>query len=79
MWRVPLHIAASAPVAAASLAVPPAGETFVCWRFRAEQQDLARHVDTCMKATIDFYSQTALVRAALRMYGISLEKMVCAQ
>jgi hypothetical protein len=72
VWRVPLHIALSAPVAAASLVIPPLGKKYVRSRIRAEERDAARGSDTCMKATIDLYSQTALVRAVLRMYGIRL-------
>ncbi len=59
-------------MAAASTVVPPLGEKYVRWRVRAEQRDAARKQDTCMKATIDLYSQTALVRSVLRMYGIKL-------
>lgn len=72
IWRAPLHIALSAPVAAASLVIPPLGKKYVQVRTDAEQRDRARGTDTCMKATIDLYTQTALVRAVLRIYGIRL-------
>jgi len=70
VWRVPLHILLSAPVAAVTVVIPPLGKKYVRARIRAEQNDAARGLDTCMKATIDLYSQTALVRAILRMYGV---------
>ncbi|SRR5260370_36571166 len=70
IWKVPLHIALSAPVAAASLTVPPIGKKYVRWRIRAEMHDLCANRDTKMKAEIDLYSQTALPRAVLRLYRI---------
>lgn len=70
IWRVPLHIAGSLPVAAASLIVPVAGEKYVHWRERAETEDQTAHRDTSVKSMIDLYSQTAIVRAVLRVYGI---------
>lgn len=70
VWRVPLHIALSAPVAAGSLIVPPLGKKYVRWRVKAEKLDQAQGRDTCMKALVDEYSQTALVRAVLRIYKI---------
>lgn len=73
IWRVPLHIALSLPFTAASIVVPPAGKAYVRWRIRAEKQDAARGLDTCMKATIDLYGQTALPRAILKMYGVSFQ------
>jgi hypothetical protein len=72
VWRVPLHIALSLPVTAATVVIPPVGKKFVRWRTKAETKDVAQHLDTCMKATIDLYSQTALVRAMLKMYGITV-------
>lgn len=70
VWRVPFHIALSVPVAASALVIPPLGTKYIRWRIKAESQDIAQHADTCMKGTIDLYSQTALVRGALRIYGI---------
>jgi len=70
LWRAPLHILMSAPVAAASLIVPPAGKAYIGWRTKAEQDDEAAKRDTPEKAQIDLYTQTALVRGALRIYGI---------
>jgi hypothetical protein len=69
IWRAPLHIAVSAPVAATTLVIPPLGKKYIQARTQAEQHDLKDGSDTCMKATIDLYTQTALVRAVLRMYG----------
>lgn len=70
VWRVPLHIALSAPVAAGTLVIPPLGKKYIRWRVKAESKDIAQHADTCIKGTIDLYSQTALVRGVLRVYGI---------
>ena len=70
VWRVPLHIALSLPATAASFVVPPIGKRYVRWRIRAETKDAQDGADTCMKATIDLYSQTALPRAVLRIYGV---------
>jgi hypothetical protein len=72
IWRAPLHIALSAPVAGVSLVIPPLGKKYVQARVQAEAHDLKDESDTCMKATIDLYTQTALVRAVLRMYGITI-------
>jgi hypothetical protein len=70
IWRAPLHILVSAPVAVGSLVIPSLGKAYVRARSKAEERDRARGSDTCMKAAIDLYTQTALVRATLRMYGI---------
>ena len=72
VWRVPLHIALSIPVAAGTLVVPPVGKAYVKWRIRAEQQDIASGSDTSGKAAIDLYSQTAIVRGVLKMYHIKV-------
>lgn len=71
IWRVPLHITLSLPFTAATIVVPPAGKAYVRWRVRAEKKDAAKGLDTCMKATIDLYSQTALPRSILKIYGIT--------
>jgi hypothetical protein len=73
IWRAPLHILVSAPVAAISFVIPPVGKAYVRVRMQAEERDRSRGTDTCMKAAIDLYSQTALVRAVLRMYGIRVQ------
>jgi hypothetical protein len=70
VWRVPLHFALSLPFAAGSLVIPPIGTAYIHWRRRAEKADQQSQRDTAMKAAVDFYSQTALVRGTLRIYGI---------
>jgi hypothetical protein len=70
LWRAPLHILMSAPVAAASLIVPPAGKAYIAWREDAERQDFLAGRDSSEKATVDLYTQTALVRGVLKLYGI---------
>jgi hypothetical protein len=69
-WRAPMHLLFSAPIAAASLAVPPLGKKYIAWRTKAEKADEAAGRDTPEKAQVDLYSQTALVRGVLRIYGI---------
>jgi hypothetical protein len=66
--RAPLHILGSLPVAAVALIAPPVGEAYVSWRSLAEQADEAAGRDTPEKAAIDLYSQTALVKAALKVW-----------
>jgi hypothetical protein len=70
IWKAPLHILLSAPVAAVSLIVPPLGKKYIAWRAQAEKNDEDSGRDTSEKATIDLYSQTALVKGAMRVYGI---------
>lgn len=70
IWRVPLHMALSAPVAASSFVIPPIGKSYVNWRIRSEKKDVASGRDTPTKASIDLYSQVALVRGVLKIYRI---------
>lgn len=70
IWRVPLHMALSAPVAASSFVVPPIGKGYVNWRIRSEKRDVASGRDTGTKGSIDLYSQVALVRGVLKIYRI---------
>lgn len=67
VWRTPLHIAMSVPVAAATVVVPAVGRKYVRWRIAAEHADQTEGLDTAMKAAIDLYSQTALVNAVLKL------------
>ena len=69
LWRAPLHLLGSLPVAAVSLVVPPVGTAYIGWRTRAEQDDQAAGRDTPEKAAIDLYTQTALVRGVLKVWG----------
>ena len=73
IWRVPLHMMMSAPVAASSLVLPPIGRAYVNWRFRAEKRDVAEGKDSPMKASVDLYSQVSLVRGTLKLYGVQTE------
>ena len=73
IWRVPMHIILSAPVAAGSLVIPPLGRAYVNWRIRSEKTDVATGKDSPMKASVDLYSQVSLVRGALKLYGIQTE------
>lgn len=68
VWRVPLHLLLSIPVAAAAAVVPPAGKAYIHWRERAETADLATGRDSAAKSAVDLYSQTALVRATLTLW-----------
>lgn len=69
VWRAPLHILGSLPVAAVALIAPPVGDAYVAWRIAAEKADEAAGRDTPEKAQVDLYSQTALVYAALKAWG----------
>ena len=73
VWRVPVHIALSLPVTAATMVVPPLGKKYVGWRTRAEANHVATGHDTPQKATIDLYTQTALPRRVLKWYHIKME------
>lgn len=73
IWRVPLHMALSAPVAASSLVIPPIGKSYVNWRVRSEKKDVAAGRDTPTKGSIDLYSQVTLVRGVLKIYGVKTE------
>lgn len=66
--RAPLHLALSAPVAAASLVVPPLGKAYVGWRAQAEADDEASGRDTAEKAQVDLWSQTVLVNKVLSIW-----------
>ena len=70
IWRTPLHLAMSLPVAAVSLPAPWLGRSYVHWRARSEQSDERFERDTAMKAAIDFYTQTILVRRVIAIYGM---------
>ncbi len=70
LWRAPLHLLGSIPVAAASLIIPPLGKSYINWRTRAEQKDVFFKRDTAEKAEVDLYTQTVLVRGILGIYGI---------
>lgn len=70
IWRVPLHFVLSSPVAATSFVIPPLGKKYVNWRIASEKNDVAGGRDTPMKASIDLYSQVALVKGALWVYRI---------
>ena len=70
IWRAPLHVLLSVPVAAASVVVPPLGKKYISWRARAEKDDNLTGRDSPEKAAIDLYTQTFLVRGVLRIYGI---------
>jgi hypothetical protein len=72
IWKAPLHVLLSAPVAAVSAVVPPIGKKYVKWRTRAEGDDESTGRDTPEKARIDLYTQTVLVRKVLEIYGIKL-------
>lgn len=73
IWRVPMHMALSVPVAASSLVIPPIGRAYVNWRIRAEKNDVASGKDSPMKASVDLYSQVTIVRGTLKLYGIQTE------
>lgn len=68
LWRAPLHLAASVPVAAVSLVVPPVGTKYVKWRVGAEADDQAAGRDTPEKAAVDLYTQTILVESVLKLW-----------
>lgn len=70
LWRAPLHILLSVPVAAATVVVPPLGKKYIGWRTRAENDDNLTGRDSPEKAEIDLYTQTALVRGVLKIYHI---------
>jgi hypothetical protein len=70
IWRSPLHIAGSIPVAAATIAIPPIGKKYIRWRTREEAHHVITGQDTPGKSEMDLYSQTALVRRVLRLYKI---------
>lgn len=72
IWRTPLHIALSAPVTVATFVVPPVGVKYVVWRTNAEAQHVVEGKDTPQKATIDLYTQTALVRSVLKLYHVTV-------
>lgn len=67
--RAPLHVLLSIPFAAASIAVPSAGERYIAWRKRAEAEDQAAGRDSPKKAAVDLATQTALVRGVLWLWG----------
>ena len=67
--KAPLHVLGSLPVAAVSLFAPPVGEAYCSWRIASENDDEAQGRDTPEKAKIDLRSQTALVYAALKLWG----------
>jgi hypothetical protein len=69
VWRAPLHILGSIPVAAVSLIIPPLGQKYVNWRIGAEQADEATGRDSPEKSQVDLYTQTALVKAVLKVWG----------
>lgn len=69
IWRAPLHILGSLPVAAVSLIVPPVGDAYMAWRQAAEHDDEVAGRDTPEKAEVDLYTQTALVKVALKVWG----------
>lgn len=73
IWRVPLHIALSLPVTAATVVVPPVGKAYVEWRERAEAGHVTQGSDTPQKATIDLYTQTALPRRILKLYHVKVQ------
>lgn len=73
IWRVPMHMLLSTPVAASSLVIPPIGRAYVNWRIRAEKNDVAMGQDSPMKASVDLYSQVTIVRGTLKLYGIQTE------
>jgi hypothetical protein len=62
IFKAPLHILASVPIAAAALVVPPIGKRYVAWRAKSERADQVAGRDTPEKAKIDLWSQTALVK-----------------
>lgn len=68
IFKAPLHFIASVPIAAASLIIPPAGTAYVKWRTQAEADDEATGRDTPEKAKIDLWSQTLLVKGALKIW-----------
>lgn len=73
IWRVPLHIALSLPVTAATVVVPPVGKAYVEWRERAEVHHVVVGSDSPQKATIDLYTQTALPRSILKLYHVKVQ------
>ena len=72
IWRSPLHILLSAPVTVATIVVPPVGKKWIQWRTSAEASHVVEGKDTPQKATIDLYTQTALVRRVLKFYHIQV-------
>jgi hypothetical protein len=69
IWRAPLHMLGSLPVAGVSLLIPPIGKTYLAWRTKAEAADVAAGRDTPEKGQIDLYTQTALVVRVLNIWG----------
>lgn len=70
IFKAPLHLLGSIPIAAVSLVAPPVGSLYVNWRTEAEQDDIEGGRDTPEKAKIDLASQTVLVKGVLRIWGI---------
>lgn len=69
LWRAPLHLLGSLPVALIALVVPPIGAAYVKWRQSAEDADVAANRDTVEKALVDFYTQTVFVSNVLKLWG----------